>query len=146
MSWIWPKIYMQILTRYFVCLLISVVNFVGERMNTALFVWQIKRAAFNKRKVETTKDFSMNITELSLAYKWWTIWKYNRMKPANNGTTRYRNFFHRRQVPFHRVTWSLDPSECKTFPLNTGFHYDQVSCKTGFTAFQNRITVFVIVC
>ena len=40
-------------------------------------------------------------------------------------------FLHCRLVPINAGTWSLDPWDCKSFVLKTGFHYDQVPFQAG---------------
>ena len=42
-------------------------------------------------------------------------------------------FFQLQQVPFRTGTSSLNPRDCKRFPLKTGFRYVHVPFKTGFT-------------
>jgi hypothetical protein len=70
------------------------------------------------------------------------------------GTTRERNFFRCRKVPFNRETWILDPpksrySESKTFSLKTNLHYAKFTLKAGLTVFivvrnmSVRILIFI---
>jgi hypothetical protein len=57
---------------------------------------------------------------------------YNTVKPAYNGTSRDRNFFHDWQFLFNTRTWRLDLWDCKSFPLKTGFRSARVPFKRDF--------------
>ena len=44
------------------------------------------------------------------------------------------------------ILWTPDPWDCKSYPLNTGFRYDQIAVTTGFLYYNGAVIYTVPMC